>query len=187
MATEKEKSVLNTKATAVITDLKEIGMKVKIFKIVKKESEENGSKYFLLSVINLANSQSLTLSVTETMVDKFGFADLLIEGNYLTEGKKPIYTNVNVVYIPNDNKQYGYVKKDGSTEVYRNVNTWIVRNFTGSLLQAEAQAYEMIDVNSQVKMSTAQSLYKQIKGVEYVASSATQEDTDFYVSLFLRA
>lgn len=184
---KEEKSIIASKSANIITDLKEVNLKVKIFKIVKKENEENGSKYLMLSVINLATSQSFTLSVTELMAEQFGFSDLLVEGSYMTEGKKPIYTNVNAVYIPNDGKQYGYIKKDGSIEVYRHTNTWIVRNFTGSLLQNEAQAYEMIDVNSQVKTATAQSLYKQLRGREYVAGEATPEETEMYISFYLRA
>lgn len=186
MATKEtnEKTNASTQSN-VITNLVEKALKIKIFKVTKQENQDTKTKFFLISAINLETKETLTLSVSELMVEKFGFAELIKEGVYITEDRPAIYTHLNAVYVPNDGNRYGYKTKEGAIEEYRANNTYIVRQFHGTLSSDYIQAYEMSDLQSDQAKQKADKLFKITKGREYVAGISSVDD-EYYIGLFVK-
>lgn len=178
----------------IITNLVETALKIKIDKVTRLQSETedaDGKKpyYFMISAINLATGLSLSLSISETMLQQFGFDKLIVEGSYLTSDNPPIYTHLNAVFIPNDGNTYGYEKKnkDGSKSIveYKANNTWIIKKFHGALSHDYISAYELSDLKTKELGDKAKGLFRIVKGYEYVPNVSVTDD-DYFVSLAVK-
>jgi len=182
-----------TIASDIITDLQSEAKVIKIVKVAKKDSvDDKGVKngeYYIITAVNLDTNLTLTLTLSDTMRESFGFADLIEEANYTGRDIQPIYTNCEVVYVPNDGKKYGYIvkEKDGteSTREYRKVGTHILKQFTGTLSATSIEKYESITVDFQAIKSKADNVFKLMKGRSYIAGRSEQDD-EFYMNLLYK-
>lgn len=166
------------------TDLQTEIKTLSISKISVAKNGSNAGSYYFLKGYDVTSKQSITVTMSKTFVEQFGYKDVVFERNFVNEGSANLVLKTEMVYVPNDGKRYGYVdKKKGEIVEYRNNGCYIIRDIIGNLdAQAIKKAEEADIINqatSDIAFLRAKQMFAARKGRPYVAGISDEDENLF--------
>lgn len=169
---------------AIVTDLPTEVKTLSISKINVAKNGANAGSYYFLKGYDVTNKQSITVTMSKTFVEQFGYRDVIFERNFVNEGSANLVLKTEMVYVPNDGKRYGYVdKKKGETVEYRNNGCYIVRDIVGNLDAQAIKKAEEADIiqqaTSDIAFLRAKQMFAARKGRPYVAGISDEDENLF--------
>lgn len=169
---------------AIVTNLPTEVKTLSISKISVAKNGANAGNYYFLKGYDVTTKQSITVTMSKTFVEQFGYKDVVFERNFVNEGSANLVLKTEMVYVPNDGKRYGYIdKKKGETVEYRNNGCYIIRDIIGNLDAQAIKKAEEADIiqqaTSDIAFLRAKQMFAARKGRPYVAGISDEDENLF--------